>query len=106
MATSTEEEQVILSISKDERDLLIQELALKLEQTPVQEGLRLEYERLQTAFSNLHTKDVPTKITHFQSELLRNLAVSWNIQGSGLSERIAAVDNQVAEGGNLTIRLV
>lgn len=106
MTISSEEPQVILSVSQDERDLLVQELGLKLEQTPVQEGLRMEYERLQTAFSTLYTKDVPTRITQFQSELLRNLAVSWNLQGSGLAERIAAVDNQVTAGGMVTIHLV
>lgn len=92
-------------ISENERRLIVQEILLKMDQTPVTEALLPDYKALLQALESLNSHNNPIQIPKFQVELLRNVLVSSALKSSAFTDDLVATDTQLPENGMVAIMI-
>lgn len=95
-----------LQITKADHRPLVEEVRLKLEQTPVRESLQADYDALLQALQSLLHSEDTAPISKFQLELLRNVVSSGALQGSALADTITDADNHLPENGTILLALI
>jgi hypothetical protein len=94
-----------LQITESDRQFLLQEVQLKLEQTPATTNLQPEYQALLSGLQSLHTASERAYLSKLQVELLRNIISAGSLQISAYANAIRVADESISETGHLLVRV-